>query len=275
MGDVLASATVDTPCRPVRSITHFGARDRLCRDAEHRREGCADGFDDKTVPARPVSSGAHPGCAQAQSRQPDRPCEAPITRQPRSGRPISSSSSEGYSMKRILDFSGAFAVALLIAFPANANNIGENGAWQFETSADKVNKAYLEELRQKQNSGYYAAPVYNTNIARQYNCSVTSTATGNSSSSSSVANSPSTSGNSSQATGNANSNETNSGQGSGSSSNDADQSNSGSVGSRASGGTSTSVSGDNYQALNTDQTNSGNQSASVEGSTACNYGALN
>jgi hypothetical protein len=42
-----------------------------------------------------------------------------------------------------------------------------------------------------------------------------------------------------------------------------------------SGSTSTSVRGDNQQALNTDQTNSGNQTASVSGSTACQYGVLN
>lgn len=194
---------------------------------------------------------------------------------PMCGHSTLSGFSKALFMKRVITRSGPFAVALLLAFPASANGIGENGAWQFDTAADKVNKAFLEELRQKLNSGYFAAPVYNTNIDRQYNCSVTSTATGNSSSSNAVANSPSTSGNSSQSTGNANSGETNSGYGSGSSSTDADQSNSGAVGSHVSGSTSTSVRGNNWQALNTDQTNSGNQSASVEGSTACNYGALN
>jgi hypothetical protein len=42
-----------------------------------------------------------------------------------------------------------------------------------------------------------------------------------------------------------------------------------------SGRVSTSVHGDNQQALNTEQTNSGNQTASVSGSTACQYGILN
>ena len=178
-------------------------------------------------------------------------------------------------MKLRLNLAGAICAALLVSAPASANNVGENGAWQFDTSADKVNKAYLEELRQKQRNGFYAAPVYTTNIERQYNCSVSATATGNSASSSSVANSPSTTGHSPQSTGNANSNSTNSADGSGSSSTVANQLNSGSVGSNASGHLSTSVRGNNHQALNTDQVNSGDQSASVAGSTACQYGALN
>jgi hypothetical protein len=52
-------------------------------------------------------------------------------------------------------------------------------------------------------------------------------------------------------------------------------SNSGSVDADASGRISTSVRGDNQQALNTDQNNSGDQYASVTGSTACQYGVLN
>lgn len=176
-------------------------------------------------------------------------------------------------MNRILIPSCAIAAALLATSPASANGVGENFAWQFATTTDKVNRAFLEELRLKHGSGFYDAPIYNTNIERQYNCSVTATATGNLSSSDAVANSPSTGGHSSQATGNANSNTTSSGDGS--SSNSAEQANSGSVGSSTSGRISTSVRGDNFQALNTDQNNSGDQSASVSGSTACQYGALN
>lgn len=178
-------------------------------------------------------------------------------------------------MKMPPPITGAIAVALLLPSPLLANNLGENGAWQFDTSADKVNKAYLENMRQTKQNGGYAAPVYTTNIGRQYNCSVASNATGNSSSSSAVANSPSTSGNSASSTGNANSTTTESGRGSGAGSASSDQSNSGSVKSGASGSTSTNVRGDNQQALNTDQNNSGNQSASVAGSTACQYGVLN
>lgn len=178
-------------------------------------------------------------------------------------------------MKMSPMISGAFIAALLLPSPVFANNLGENGAWQFDTSADKVNKAYLENMRQNKVNGVYAAPTYTTNIGRQYNCSVASSAVGNSSSSSAVANSPSTSGNSSTSTGNASSTSSESGYGAGTSSNSASQSNSGSVSSGASGSTSTSVRGDNQQALNTDQNNSGNQTASVSGSTACQYGVLN
>ena len=148
-------------------------------------------------------------------------------------------------MKRSPIIPGALVVALLSSSPLLANNVGENGAWQFDTTADKVNKAYLEDLRQKKQNGTYAAPVYNTYIDRQYNCSVAASAVGNSSSSSAVANSPSTSGHSSTSTGNANSTSTASGYGSGDSSNSADQSNTGSVNADTSGSISTSVRGDN------------------------------
>lgn len=168
---------------------------------------------------------------------------------------------------------GALAAAGLMPTPVFANNVGENVAWQFQTSTDKVNRAYLEDLRQKRLNGMYAAPVYNTYIDRQYNCSVGASAIGNDSKTSAVANSPSTSGHSSTSTGNDNTTTLASASGSGS--NTANQSNSGSVGSSTSGGISTSVRGDNYQALNTEQDNSGDQTATVTGSTACQYSSLN
>lgn len=169
----------------------------------------------------------------------------------------------------------AGAVAIVLgASPALANNVGENVGWQFQTTTDKVNKAYLEDLRQKKKNGYYATPVYNTYIDRQYNCTVSATATGNQSSSNAVGNSPSTSGHSANATGN---NDTiQSGAGTdGSNWVTSGQTNSGDVDADAFGQISTRVRGDVYQALNTDQQNSGDQSASVDGSTACQFGALN
>lgn len=167
--------------------------------------------------------------------------------------------------------------ACLLAWPgvSPANNLTENVGWQFLTSADKANRAYLEDLRQKKRNGYYAAPNYITNIERQYNCSVTATATGNSSASNAAANAPSTTGHASSSTGNANASSITSGFGTGTSSNLTDQVNTGSVSSRTSGNISTSVRGDNQQILNTDQENTGDQTASVTGSTACQYGALN
>lgn len=195
--------------------------------------------------------------------------------QPCSARSLLAQSREKSFMKLTPIISGALVAAMLLPSAAFAQSVSENTNWQFDTSADKVNKAYLEDMRQRRRNGYYSPPVNNTYIDRQYNCSVSASAVGNSSSSSAVANSPSTSGHSSAATGNDNSTTTSSGYGSGSGSTSADQNNSGSVDANTSGDQSTSVRGDNQQALNTDQTNSGDQTASVAGSTACQYGALN
>lgn len=179
-------------------------------------------------------------------------------------------------MKKPPIASCAVLLALLAPSPLLANNLGENVGWQFQTTTDQVNRAYLEDLRQKKKSGYYAAPVYTTNIDKQYNCSVTSTATGNQSASTATGNSPSTTGHSASSTGNTGTTElTSSSLLPASASNSSDQSNSGSVSSGANGNISTSVEGNTYQTLNTDQTNSGNQLASVTGATACQYGALN
>jgi len=173
-------------------------------------------------------------------------------------------------MSKIRPLSGALCLALL-ASPALANNVGENVAWQFQTSADKVNQAAIQDMIQKRKSGYYAAPIYTTNIDHQYNCNVAATAQGNQGTNSTIANSPTTSGNSASAIGN--NNVTDVGYGGGSA--DSDQNNSGSVGSSVHGSTSTSVRGWADQALNSTQTNSGDQFASVEGSSACQFGALN
>ncbi len=51
-------------------------------------------------------------------------------------------------------------------------------------------------------SGFYQAPSYTTNIARQYNCGVTATSAGNEDTQSAVANSPSVSGPTALANGN-------------------------------------------------------------------------
>jgi hypothetical protein len=154
-----------------------------------------------------------------------------------------------------------------------ANNVGENVAWQFQTPAERAALMYLEEVRQRGINGYYSAPVYNTYINDQYNCSVNSTATGNESASNAVANSPSTSGHNTDATGNLNDTTYDAGGPGDGSTETTTQGNSGAISAGASGGMSTSVRGDNFQALNTDQNNSGNQSATVNGSTACQYAA--
>lgn len=160
----------------------------------------------------------------------------------------------------------------LLASPVSANNVGENVAWQFRTSADKVNQAAIQDMIQKRRSGYYAAPIYTTNIERQYNCNVSATAQGNQGTNSTIANSPTTSGSTANATGNDNHTHVD---GSGTGTAATDQDNSGSVRSSIDGGTSTSVRGSADQALNSEQTNSGDQYASVEGASACQFGLLN
>jgi len=168
----------------------------------------------------------------------------------------------------------ALMAAAVISLPTAAlgNNVGENVAWQFQTTADKVNQAAIQDMIQKRRNGYYAAPVYTTNIERQFNCNVAATATGNQGTNSTIANSPTTSGNSATATGNDSDAHVH---GRGEGAIDSDQVNEGDVGSSVRGSTSTSVRGSPQQALNSTQTNSGDQYASVEGSTACAFGALN
>lgn len=168
------------------------------------------------------------------------------------------------------------SIALLGAFqaqPCFANNVGENIAWQFMTPAERANMIYIEEVRQRGINGFYSAPIYNTYIDDQYNCSVNSTATGNDSAANAVANSPSTTGHNSDATANENDTRYDNGGPGDESESSSLQHNAGAVAARTSGAMSTSVRGDNFQALNNYQSNTGNQSATVNGSTACEYAA--
>lgn len=171
---------------------------------------------------------------------------------------------------------GVLALALaLIAAPqaASANNYGESLGWQFKTSADRANQAVILDLIEKRRGGYYAAPAYTTNIARQYNCTIAATATGNSGAQTALANSPSVTGATSTATGN-DSTATVAGDRSDTGV-DGEQANSGTVSSGITGATSATVQGVAWQALNSTQANSGNQAANVQGSDACAFGALN
>jgi hypothetical protein len=152
---------------------------------------------------------------------------------------------------------------------ALANNVGENYAWQFETSTDKVNKAAIADMIEKKESGYYAPPVYNTHIDRQYNCSVASTATGNQGTNTNLANSPTTNGPNADATGNDNDTDIDGWNSDNQSTNGQD--NSGDVDADVDGDVASRVNGSPDQALNSEQSNTGNQSASIDGSTACNF----
>lgn len=172
-------------------------------------------------------------------------------------------------------FAGAAGaiVAVLIGTPACAQEVSENRAWQFETPQDIAARAAVAELIAKQRAGIYAAPVYNTTIARQYNCSVGASAVGNSDAQSAVANSPTVTGAAAAATGNAGSNQV---AGDRTPADVAlDQRNNGPVASTAIGSTGATANGPAWQALNSSQANSGDQRASVQGSTACGFGALN
>ena len=164
-------------------------------------------------------------------------------------------------------------LAAIVALPqtAFANNYGESLGWQFKTSTDRANQTVLLDLIAKHGSGYYAPPIYNTTIARQYNCSIGATATGNSGAQSAIANAPSVTGATSSATGNGNT--ANAGDGHGDIDNG--QQNSGTVSSGVDGGTVTDVHGSASQALNSVQTNHGEQTASGQGSRACTFAALN
>jgi hypothetical protein len=161
-------------------------------------------------------------------------------------------------------------VALAGMAPAAfANNVGENYAWQFQTTADKVNQAIIQDMIQKKKSGYYAPPTYVTNIDKQYNCNVSATATGNEGTNTNLANSPSTSGSTATSTGNSNETDVDGWKGDTGVTNGQD--NSGHVGSSVHGSNDVDVRGSPQQALNSTQTNSGDQTATVDGSTACHF----
>jgi hypothetical protein len=157
--------------------------------------------------------------------------------------------------------------------PVLANNYGESLAWQFKTSADRANQAAVLDMIERSRGGYYAAPIYTTNIARQYNCSIAATSTGNNGAQTALANSPTVTGATSTATGNDSA--TTVAEGHGGTAIDGAQANSGPVSSGVTGATVTNVHGTAWQALNSDQTNSGSQTATVQGSSACAFAALN
>ena len=170
------------------------------------------------------------------------------------------------------------AIGIIVAIatvpaPAAANNYGESLAWQFRTSADRANQAAVLDMIEKRRGGYYAAPIYNTNIARQYNCSIAATSTGNSGAQTALANSPTVTGATSTATGNDSA--TTVAEGNGGAAIDGAQTNSGAVSSGVTGATVTNVHGTASQVLNSDQTNSGSQTATVQDSRACAFAALN
>lgn len=191
---------------------------------------------------------------------------------------------------------GAFCAAVVPLANAQVWAI-EGLPWQFETSADKANKAIVLDVIERKKGGYYDSfhttnyITNNTTIKRQYNCGVSATSTGSAADTAQQAtvSSPSTSntsGNYLDATGNSsatgpleNYSGRNGGQGGGTPSASTDQNNSGDVSSQAWRSPSNSRSGRidasrgrSDQVLNVDQNNTGTQTANVTGSTGCDFG---
>jgi len=179
-----------------------------------------------------------------------------------------------------------WVAAVLIAVSAGsalANGLGESRPWQFDTSADKANKAAELDLMERKKGGYYDgfSTVYNstTNIGTQINCSNDASATGNIAQNGQTGNAPSASSDastSSDATGSSSTQDTGSGSGSSSS----DQTNSGGIDSSVLNSPSESNSsvsdlGGSDQDLTNNQDNSGNQTAGVDSSTACDMSGAN
>lgn len=162
--------------------------------------------------------------------------------------------------------------------------MSEGVPWQFQTSADRVNKAVVNDMLEKKKGGYYDAFQINshTTIERQFNCNFSPSSSGSTSSlgQDARASSPGvtgSSGNSAGATGNSNANSGSLNQGGSVSSS---QSNSGQVSAGVSASnSSTQISpinaagGSARQDANVSQINSGSQTTSVSGSSACEFQA--
>jgi len=161
--------------------------------------------------------------------------------------------------------------ALLLCMPAMANGVGENVAWQFDTTAEKANKAYIEDMRMKRTSGFYSSPQYNTYVDTQFNCNQNASSSGNGGSNSASANNPnSTAAPSSSSIGNQSSANAGVANGRYGAVLNSGQDNLGPLFSEAWGSSGASANrNDTYQALNTLQDNSGVQAASINGSSGC------
>lgn len=174
---------------------------------------------------------------------------------------------------------GLLGLSTILTSNAYANGLGENRSWQFDSSADKANKAVVADMIEKKRSGYYDGFVTNvyttTNIGTQINCNNIADATGNIAENvqggSSASASPSSALNA-DSTGNDNESSFEDSGSSGESSNN--QGNEGSIisgvdGSSSSSGVSDVSVGSSAQDLVNGQDNSGAQNAEISESTAC------
>ncbi len=184
------------------------------------------------------------------------------------------------------------ATALLAAASgAHAQGwLGESTPWQFQTSADRANRALVNDLVEKKKGGYYDSfkSTYITNIDRQVNCNFQPTSAGNSSATDQANNVASpdvnaSAGNSASSLGSEHSSTDNLGRGGNSTSNN--QSNTGAITSGVDGSPSSttmapinSANSNGQQDMQVAQNNSGSQTTSVSGSSACQFsssGAIN
>lgn len=190
-------------------------------------------------------------------------------------------------MRQLFRFLAGCALSVAAAGVTQAQGWTSEGVpWQFQTSADRVNKAAVNDMLEKKKGGYYDAfqvnnqYQYATTIERQVNCTFSPSASGNANSlaQDASASSPSTSassGNTAGATGNSNANSGSLNQGGSVASN---QSNTGQLSASVSASTSSNqmapinaASGRNQQDASVSQSNSGNQSTTVSASSACAF----
>ncbi|MEI6485311.1 MAG: hypothetical protein WCO11_03500 [Sphingomonadales bacterium] len=164
---------------------------------------------------------------------------------------------------------------LALSVSANGNGVGENASWQFQTTAELANRAYIEDLRRKQQSGFYSSAVTNIQNQNNFNCSNAANAAGNGGSNAATANTPASTGPTSSAVGNQNTSSVAAQQDPYRTVLNSGQENWGLVSSAATGDSLASASGNTTrQVLNTYQSNPGVQDASVNGSTACGFASV-
>jgi hypothetical protein len=168
-------------------------------------------------------------------------------------------------------------LCLAVSLPgggARANGVGENASWQFLSTAEMANLAYIEEIRKKSAGGAYKAAqqTYYIDTQNNYNCSNAASSAGNGGSNSATANTPSSAGASGSALGNQNTG-TGSTQGlTGDVVLNSGQENYGPSVASVTGDSLATASGNrSNQALNTVQNNHGIQDASVIGSNGCAF----
>ncbi len=170
------------------------------------------------------------------------------------------------------------AILVGLTQTALANGWYESRPWQFDTTADKANKAAVLDMIERKKGGYYdgfSTTINNnstTNIGTQINCNNLASAIGNEATNGQSANSPSVS-NDSNTSSSSNGNVADNGAGHGGGDIDSGQDNSGDVSSGVDGSTTSSSGpingGPSDQVLNNTQDNSGNQTATLTDSTAC------